>query len=319
MPHKCRICDNVEGNVTHKAREMMFGLREQFDYIECANCRCIQIANVPADLGRHYPENYYAYQQGTPEISPPWKRRLKAHYSRHELGRKDAVGWFLSRTNRVVRIDWVTYAKPDLDEPLLDIGCGNGYELNRMCDRGYTNLTGIDPFIEKDITYENGVKLYKRDIADMQGSFKTILLNHTFEHLPDPLGSLQDISRLLQPGGTVVIRIPVSNCFAWEKYGVDWVQLDAPRHLFLHNEQTLGILSAQSGLKVKHVVYDSWSFQFQISEGYRRGASYVDQCEEPPVSKETLAEYNRQSAALNTEKRGDQATFYLTRSSSSTK
>ena len=57
---RCRICDNAAGNTRHTAREMMFGTREPFEYVECTRCGCVQIAAVPPDLGRHYPPDYYS-------------------------------------------------------------------------------------------------------------------------------------------------------------------------------------------------------------------------------------------------------------------
>ncbi len=37
---------------------MMLGSRESFTYVECARCGCVQIAEIPADLARHYPTDY---------------------------------------------------------------------------------------------------------------------------------------------------------------------------------------------------------------------------------------------------------------------
>ena len=38
----------------------MFGLRDQFDYLECGAYGCLQIDGIPADLDRYYPVAYYA-------------------------------------------------------------------------------------------------------------------------------------------------------------------------------------------------------------------------------------------------------------------
>jgi hypothetical protein len=35
----CAICGNRRDNHIHVAREMMLGLREEFRYLECGNCR----------------------------------------------------------------------------------------------------------------------------------------------------------------------------------------------------------------------------------------------------------------------------------------
>ena len=48
--HICRICENTEHNTTYEVREMMLGLRDMHTYFECANCGCLQIANVPENI-----------------------------------------------------------------------------------------------------------------------------------------------------------------------------------------------------------------------------------------------------------------------------
>jgi len=38
-----------------------FGLRDEFRYLECGACRCVQLVDVPADLSKYYPPNYYSF------------------------------------------------------------------------------------------------------------------------------------------------------------------------------------------------------------------------------------------------------------------
>src|ERR1035437_10617754 len=59
----CRICQSAEVSLSVVTREMMFGLRDEFTYFECAVCGCVQIQDIPADLGRYYPQNYYSFQE----------------------------------------------------------------------------------------------------------------------------------------------------------------------------------------------------------------------------------------------------------------
>jgi hypothetical protein len=46
----------------------MYGTRETFSYLACADCGCLQISNIPADLARYYPSDYYSYD--APEETP---------------------------------------------------------------------------------------------------------------------------------------------------------------------------------------------------------------------------------------------------------
>lgn len=59
----CNICGNDKGNRQHEAREMAFGLRDKFTYLECGSCGCLQLLNIPADMSRYYPGDYYSMQE----------------------------------------------------------------------------------------------------------------------------------------------------------------------------------------------------------------------------------------------------------------
>src|SRR5687767_3710530 len=60
MKHLCRICGAVSDTPPLSAREQMFGTGESFDYFQCSECGCLQIREIPDDLGRHYPSSYYS-------------------------------------------------------------------------------------------------------------------------------------------------------------------------------------------------------------------------------------------------------------------
>ena len=57
----CRICGNAEDNRTFEVREMMFGTRETFTYFQCAKCGCLQMVEIPSDMSRYYPPEYYSF------------------------------------------------------------------------------------------------------------------------------------------------------------------------------------------------------------------------------------------------------------------
>ena len=43
----CRICDFSGDSPVYTVREMMYGLRDEFDYFQCAQCQCLQILEFP--------------------------------------------------------------------------------------------------------------------------------------------------------------------------------------------------------------------------------------------------------------------------------
>jgi len=182
---------------------------------------------------------------------------------------------------------------------------------------GFTNLTGVDPYIPGDIAYPGGVRVLRRSLSEMDGAFRFVLFNHSFEHIPDPSQALRETHRILDPGGTVLIRIPVAACHAWRHYGTNWVQLDAPRHFFLHTERSIRILAKQAGFDLVDARWDSTEFQFWGSEQYVRGIplhdprSYYISRKSSIFSRRQIADFKIEAKRLNDRRDGDAAAFYL--------
>ena len=314
----CRVCRNTVENRLVRAREMMFGWRDEFDYVECGACGCVQIADVPADLQRYYPAEYVAYREvdGRP---PSVRDRLLASRTAYQLGDRSLLGWMLNRLRPSVPpyVEWSRRAGVRQGDHILDAGCGHGALLLQMRQAGYTRLLGVDPFIESAIDYANGVRIIRGELADLRGEFDLVMMHHAFEHVPDPAGTLREIARLLAPRGTALIRIPVADSHAWRTYGTNWVQLDPPRHLFLHTHKSMEILAAAARLRIRDVVHDSWGIQFWGSEQYLRDIPLRDPSSvdvDPARSMftaEELRQFTAHAEALNATGEGDMAAFYL--------
>ena len=309
----CDICGNRQGNKTHIAREMMFGLRDEFHYVECAFCGCLRNLTVPGDLGKYYGEKYYSV---TPVVR---KRRqiydsLKGLRTRAYLGDRSAAGGFLLRNFGKPNLPaWILHAGVRQNDSILEIGCGSGTLLSSLRSEGFKKLIGADPFIARDICYGDGVRILKAAISEIAGSYDFIVLEHAFEHIPAPQSTLLNLLALLKPTGTLIISIPLV-AYAWHHYGVNWVQLDAPRHLYLHSETSFRILAKDL---IVDVVYDSGAVQFWGSEQYKQDIplishkSYRVHPDESLFSPQEIAKFEKRAIELNAKKLGDQATFFL--------
>lgn len=313
----CKICGNNENNTTHEATEMMLGLRDKHQYLECSACGCLQIAEVPNNLPSYYPDaDYYSYDK----IQSPTgikkflvnKRDLFAATGQCFLGKILHTFMPHSKIHTLQKANVTQHAK------ILDVGCGAGHLLHSLQETGFTNLLGIDPFNAEDIKYDNGLSIEKKSIHEMtEGEWDLIMFHHSFEHVFDQEETLKKATSLLKQGGTCLIRVPTSSSWAWKHYGVDWVQLDAPRHLFLHSIDSMTRLAEKVGLDMQDVAYDSFAFQFWGSEQYQKGIalnddrSYAVNPEKSPFSKEDIASFEKRSVQLNKENQGDQAAFYL--------
>lgn len=309
---KCKICGNEEGQVAYVVREMMFGLHDEFNYFQCSQCDCLQIVDIPKDMSRYYPSNYYSYKLET-EKSGIFSalKRIRDRYAVFNQGLLGKCLYQLKGDSALRSLAAVTIFK---DSRILDVGCGSGNFLLTLNSINFKHLLGVDPYIEKDIDYGNGVKVEKKELKDVSAQQDLIMLHHSFEHMDHPLEIMQNIARLLVDNGACIIRIPTVDSFAWRTYRTNWVQLDAPRHFFLHSRKSMDLLAEQAGLVVKEVIYDANGFQFWGSERYKRGISLRDTVDNATLfGKETLKQFEKQAIELNLKKDGDACAYILTK------
>jgi SAM-dependent methyltransferase len=324
----CPICASSEAPDRFELREMLFGWRETFAYLRCPSCGALRIANVPTDLGRHYPPDYYGEDAGSTVPRPSRSLGLSAMAG---AARDRSV--LLGRGRRRARLlrRWAPPVAADVrrssvftrraglrsfDDPILDVGCGRrATNLATLRSVGFRRLLGIDPFLEADGDYE-GIPLRKQSIHDVTGSFQAITFHHSFEHVPDPEATMVAAARHLRPGGVVLIRTPVMGTWFWERFGTAWWELDPPRHLWLHTQGSLERIALAAGLSLVDVVWDSTYVEVIASDQIARDIAWREPASwsvAPPAGfdEATIASYQAMVADLNRSGRAGRAGFYF--------
>ena len=305
---KCRICNNESGNDTITLSERHFGYGDKFDYIVCARCKCIQIKEIPSNIDRYYPAEYYSFETPKFDTKLNWFNFfLKKSLIKYYMGYFDPAGFLLSFAFDHP-FPWIRKRELNFNSKILDVGTGTGRKLLSLQRSGFRNLTGTDPYISGDSVY-NSVSILKRDLSEINETFDCITLHHSFEHMPDPKNVINHLDRLLDSNGIIIIRIPVADCFAWYKYGEYWVQLDAPRHFYIHTPKSIEIILENTNLYIDEVKYDSGAHQFIMSEKYQRGLPLF--AKENHYSKSEIKSFERQAEILNKNNNGDTACFYI--------
>lgn len=327
----CRVCGSEANHPLYQPQERMFGWGDVFDYFKCHDCGCLQIASIPSDLSRFYPSSYYSLRQKT-----------IAHTSLPErfLNRKRILFRLSGEGEIWERLTWRLGQLPyDASETLfylnhisgirsntrfLDVGCGEQSEwLSTLWRCGFSSLTGADPYLSLP-GRRDGVHYHKSSLEEVHGEFDVISFHHSLEHIPDQHATLANVCRLLADDGTCLIRIPLVDSLVWERYGLRWVELDAPRHLYLHTQASLAKLAAETGFAVVHTLHDSTAFEFAGSEQYLAGIPLTAPnsiwmgSKDSVFSDDQMNHFRRLAAQVNLEKRGGRAAFYLKHTKSRT-
>ena len=266
MSYQCRICTNAVGNIPYIGREMMFGTGDEFSYFKCPVCGCLQIEKVPDSLDKYYPSDYYSYRQKGTSFWGTFRDSLIRSFAQMGIGRILPIHLLSHKYAKYRQYKKLWLKGVDKESSLLDIGSGKGGLLNLLQVFGYENLTGIDPYIDGDVSYDNGVRIFKKDIYSLDKQYDFVMLHHAFEHIGDPHKSISRLSEVVTDNGRILIRIPVVDGYAWRKYQMNWFQVDAPRHLFLYSVKSMHMLAEEHGLEIESIVYDSEYRQFSISE-----------------------------------------------------
>jgi 2-polyprenyl-3-methyl-5-hydroxy-6-metoxy-1,4-benzoquinol methylase len=314
----CRVCANTNNHRSHIVCEMMFGYGAEFLYFECSKCGCLQIAEIPMDLSKFYNTDYYSFQASSQLQENIFIRFLKKQRMSYYIGQNNFLGALIAKlTHKGEYFQWLSLGKLNFASSILDVGCGSGSLLLLLKSRGFQNLLGVDPYLEEAISYPNGVKVLKQRLDEVNQQFDFVILSHSFEHMPDPMNALKDVYRIVKPGCRALLRIPIFPSFAWETYGVNWVQLDAPRHLFIHSKKSISILAKEAGFQSVDFSYDSTAFQFWGSEQYLHGIplisekSYLCYPEASIFSREQIDAFEAKAKILNAKETGDQVCVYL--------
>lgn len=97
---------------------------------------------------------------------------------------------------------------------LLDIGCGHGWFMEAAKACGMT-CVGIEPDLEMECRARSaGHSVIAGSFPDAMpegARFDVITFNDVFEHLPDVNGATDILPDYLEPGGAVIVNLPVAD------------------------------------------------------------------------------------------------------------
>lgn len=310
MKMKCPIC-NHENNQIFIVKEMLQGFREEFEYIECYHCGCLFIKEIPENISKYYDINYAPHNH-KPTIKTKIFDKLHGMYMANNIFAKLIRGKNAFITTKF----WNELTSKGIitkDSAILDVGCGDGKFLDTLKKGGFKDLTGMDLFIDEE-NMRKGIKIFQSSLEDFnpKRKYDLIVSNHSFEHMDNQLENMKCFENLVKDDGIIVIRIPIKSQPIWEKYGVNWFQIDAPRHFFLHTVKSFKILCSKTNLVIDNIIFDSPDYTFISCEKYMRDISMRDpEWETFKLDNEIINNLKNEIRELNKKNEGDQAIFVL--------
>ena len=126
--------------------------------------------------------------------------------------------------NRIRRDSWVTEQAKKISpgSKVIDIGAGGCPHKEKFnhCEyftQDFVHLS--DSQIQNQEGY--GKIDFVSDILDIpvpDGSYDVILCSEVIEHIPDPISAIKEMSRILKPGGVLLITAPLQSGLHQEPY-----------------------------------------------------------------------------------------------------
>jgi SAM-dependent methyltransferase len=203
----CPLC----GHMTTTAVLSKYG----FDLHRCAQCSHVYVNPMPADaqLREHYqnPAYFEGEQDQGYKSYDAMHRALMPHFDR----RLNEIGALQTPPGK-----------------LLDVGCADGFFLQRAKLRGW-EIHGVE--LSADMAAKAsatlGIKVLGSVDALETGNFDAVTLWEVIEHLPRPIEFLSSLREHIRPGGVLMFSTPNTGHWQAVRRHDAWVSYRPPSHI----------------------------------------------------------------------------------------
>ncbi len=137
---------------------------------------------------------------------------------------------------------------------LVEVGSSLGFILGLFRRDGW-DVLGVEPDRNATRHAERrlGIRVLTSTLEEARlpdGLADAMLMLHVIEHVPDPLGTLREVHRVLKPGGHLILETPRYDTLAFRTLGRRERSLSCDGHIFFFTSETLRRTCERAGLEL---------------------------------------------------------------------
>lgn len=223
------------------------GRKNDFPLFSCESCATLYTAHAPGIIqGQDYDSYYTAENLEVPAFID---KRLDEIVSTFERYRKN---------NR-----------------LLDVGFGAGSFLEAAARNNWQAFGVEVSQTAVEHVRERGFEVFSGELREAgypDEYFDVIVASEVLEHVPNPRALLEDIARVLRPGGLLWATTPHGRGISARLLGLSWSVVCPPDHLQLFSINSIRKLLTSAGLRQIELATHGTNPHELVHELYRRGS-----------------------------------------------
>ncbi len=145
---------------------------------------------------------------------------------------------------------------------LLEVGSGMGHLVGQLEDTFETYGCDINHWAVKRskpvVINTNLQTASAQELPFNDNSFNVVIIKHIVEHLPDPQKAIQELGRVVEPGGTLILATPNLDSLLKPWKGDRWIGYQDPTHISLKRPAEWVSFIKGAGFTIKRIFADGF-------------------------------------------------------------
>ena len=141
---------------------------------------------------------------------------------------------------------------------LVEVGSSLGFLLATFQQDGW-DVMGVEPDLHASrYARKRGIETINATLETAglpDSSVDAVVMLHVIEHVPDPVGTLREIRRILKPGGHLLLETPRYDTLMFKLLGRRERSLSCDGHIFFFTTDSLRQAALSAGLEWGNVQY----------------------------------------------------------------